>query len=217
MNLQTMRRILRRQVHDYEGITDQWDNAEINQILNVGLAMVHAEVTKVNPQAGTYIDLSNLVAGSNYYFKPTGLLWELELAISSDGVNYTVIEKRDYEFLRRRGASLSGAAGAASTYYSHLGRYFYLDPAPAASVVNGLRVVGVGVQELAADTDVPYSIPLPLHFAIVLAAKIMLLEETEEEATQAMTKYNGMIADIGSWYHPSGGIPEQVYLPEKEY
>jgi hypothetical protein len=190
----TMRTLLRRRLN--EQTADNWEDTELNDLLNDALLQVQKYVLKVNPEAAIYVDTAHVVADQELYAWPQGFLYEIEVAILDTASNeYEEIDRASWSQTRRR-------EDGATTQYAHHGRHFGLSPVPETSVSAGIRLRWVPSLEMADDADVPEVIPT-LHPAIVLWAQKFALGETGDALDELRKEIADVVGDLGEFYRKS--------------
>lgn len=210
MTRATMRALLRRRLN--EVVVDQWQDTDLNDLLNYGLHQTQKEVMKIDPQAFIYLYTADIVNGRDLYDKPQGLWYEIEVALLDVASNSysNVLRRKDYNVART-------LQSADQPVYCNVGRFFGIYPIPSASVANGMRIMGVPTLEMTADSDVP-QIHLGLHEAVVLWAQLLAIGETSEAAKDVKDVLANLLNDIPKFYFISGGEPE-AFMPtiDKQY
>lgn len=205
-----MRTLLRRRIQ--ETVADNWQDTDLNDLLNLGLHEVQKRIVHIDPFAFLWIDTTHLVAGQNLYKKPVGFWFEFEVNIldtNSNPSTYVRLVRNDYEALRNRTASNSSS----EQQYAHAGQYLYLSPAPSSNLTNGLQLLWMPTLEMAVDTDVP-DIMFPLHFAAVVAAQLFTLGETGIARDSIAAELDSLASPdiIGRYYQRSGADLDQVKI-----
>ena len=176
----------------------QFTTAEIIAAINIGYQTLEAKILKCDPQAFMMVDRTGLVALQQYYPTPPGMLYPLELAVLAGAV-YIPLTFKAFHMLRESEAASSTIELETEGYYSMVGRYFYLWPAPTATLAAGLQLTHVPALTLSDDTSVP-QVQLTWHPAIALNAALYLLGETTDEATPIMAERNLLYSDIDLAY-----------------
>lgn len=175
MQLQTMRDILRGWLQDKipTGGSDsdrQWTNLNLRMFLNLGLRDAEKVILTVDPEAFkcTYTaDITVPATGvDNLYAWPAGTWAVIEVATSSDGLNFSRIRRITLDQARR------GMTG----FIPYTKAHFMLAPSPQTVVTTGLRVINVPTLVMSEDTD-ECPIP-PAHETLVLkcAQKLALMD-----------------------------------------
>lgn len=197
MNLGQLRTKLRRKVQDVAEV--QWTDAEIDEAINQAYYDLQAEVHIVNPESIVYWDNINTVAGTNWYPLPPSFGIISVSLKPTTGDDYTKLDEKLYEDIK----SLDGT----TTYFTRRGEWIGIFPAPSYSVVNGIELMHKPINTLTVDADEP-KLKLPLHNAIILAAKIDLLGDTNESSQDDKEKLSGIIQRLGQWYNMDSSNPE---------
>jgi hypothetical protein len=129
----------------------QWSNGDLNSFLNLGLRDAQGIILAVDPESFkcTYTaDITPAATGRDALVEwPAGTRAVVEVAVSSDGVNYTPINRVTLK--NARVGSLESGGGF--IHYSKT--HFMLAPAPSSAVTNGLRVIVAPTLTMAEDTD----------------------------------------------------------------
>lgn len=206
MTLFEMRAILRRQLN--EETEQDWTDAMLDVMLNVGLQTVAKRFRKINPNAIVYIDTVPILSGDEYVPLPVGLVNTLHLQIlNSTSLAYDTLKPRDYSTGRDLISSSEGDSSL-EVRYSLLGRFVVLSPVPSAA--GTLRVIYSPDPTVTEDTDVP-PVPLFSHMAIVLYAKLFLLGETNEDTMQKTKDLiEEVLGDLTEHYLPHAAAPPAV-------
>lgn len=152
MQLQTMRNTLRGWLQDKipSGGSDsdrQWTNADLRKFLNLGLREAQKTLVAVDPEIAkcTYVSTPRIPSTGVDALQswPVGTWAVCEVATSTDGINYTPIER----------LTLSAAREGRTGFVPYSKAYFMLSPTPATAVTNGLRVIVLPTWIMADDTD----------------------------------------------------------------
>src|SRR5262245_28678692 len=94
-----MRTLLRRRIQ--EQTADQWQDADLNELLNEGAREVQRRLIHIDPMCVAYIDVADLVSGQELYAHPAGFLYEYALKIYDVAAQkYKRIGRDDEEELR---------------------------------------------------------------------------------------------------------------------
>lgn len=190
MDLAGLRTVLRRQVQDVGSV--QWSDAECNQGLNEGYYQLQAEVQAIDPEAVISWDNMDTTLNISWYpLPPTFGLIAVSLKATSATTGYVKLESKLYEDIN----DLQGT----DQYYTRRGEWIGIFPPPAEGVLNGLEIMHRPIHTLTIDSDLP-KLKLPLHYGIILAAKIWLLGDTNEQSEQDERKLQTLIARISKWY-----------------
>jgi hypothetical protein len=200
-----MRTLLRRELNEVSA--EQWSDSELNDLLNYGLQWVQTQIVKVSPAFVVHRYLAPIQANKDLVDKPVGMLWEWRFEkLDSSSSTYKRVPRHPggYEEMTKRG---SGADLA----YTHIGRWFAVHPVPTSDLADGWRVWFMPTLDMAADSDVP-DIVHPLHYAVVLKAKLLAIGETAESSDDTRKRLGDMLADIFTWYQDSAAEPESFIL-----
>lgn len=198
-----MRTLLRRRLQ--ESTADQWQDSDLNDLLNLGLHEIQKRVVAVDPFFLVYIDEADSVGSQDLYKKPVGFWYEFSLEVKDSAAGeYKRIKREDDPEVQ-----LSGNATVQT--YSHFGQYFRIKPAPAVNLVDGIRLSYMPTLEMAADSDVP-DIHLALHMAAVVAAQMVTMGElgVARDTIQAELESLSNPEIIGRYYHRSAADLDQV-------
>jgi len=195
MNRGEARTLLRRRVN--EPVADNWTDADLNLYLNLGYAWVLKQIRRVNKEAILFWQYRNTVAGSNWYEKPTGTTSIVEVGFKnvSTATDWTALTRKPYYLARDWTTSTGGSGGIVDTVYCHRGNYIGIFPAPANSVVQGLRLLTVPTDQLSLDADA-FLIELTLQWGVVLYAAIMAKGESPEDDAKDQRELARLVADI---------------------
>lgn len=200
MNRAALRNDLRRRLQ--EEVPDRWTDVQLDSKLNQGLVETQKEIMKVDPEAFSYIDRADVVAGQEYYEWPDGMWYDRELGfLGSDG-RYVAMERINFNERNDAAHTLSSVGR-----YARFDRErFVLCPVPTTSVVNGLEIVWVPTLTMASDNDVPV-IHLGLHVAIVAFAEILALADVGDTSEETLKDLARMINSIPQYYIQSASTP----------
>lgn len=192
MNLVQMRTVLRRQVQDTAAV--QWTDAECDQALNESYYNFQSSVQSIDPEAVVNWDYMNTVAAQNWYPLPPSFgIISIALRPSvTDG--YAKLDRKLLTDIE----NLSGT----TQYYTQRGEWIGIFPAPSTSVASGIELQHRPIHTLTVDADLP-KLKLPLHYGIVLGAKIFLLGDTNEQSKSDEDKLNKILENISRWYGQS--------------
>lgn len=172
MRRDTIRTILRRRLNDTA--KDQFPNdGELDDIINVALGLVQAEILKVKRYAFLQWELLDLVLNQQRYQFPVGTCGPVYVGTrQSVSDEFVAIERQDLNKILRGEA----------TGYAHAGREIVVFPKTPTSVSQGLRIIHIPTLELSADatTTEDKGIPRPLDFAVAVWAYALLNPETGE-------------------------------------
>lgn len=201
MNLAQMRGVLGRHVQDVDGV--QWSDVEKNQAINETYYQVQGHVQAIDPEAVIFWDYMNTVAGQNWYPMPPtfGIIAVRVKASLSD--DYVKLDRKSLEHIEQ----LQGT----NQYYTQRGEWLGIFPAPSVGIASGIELMHRPIHTLTADADEP-KLKLPLHYALVLGAKIFLLGDTNESAKVDEDKFNKILDNVGRWYGQNYDDPESFSL-----
>jgi hypothetical protein len=159
MQLSDLRTTLRGWLQDTQ--TVQWTSIQLNRYLNFAIREVQKNILAVDPEAFKCVYKAGLRAAvtgeDQLYTYPAGTWGVIELAISSDGTNYTPLSR----------ITLPTARGYTNSYgfITWDKRHFMLYPASERAISSGLRIIVIPTLVMAEDTD---EMPLPNAFEMLL-------------------------------------------------
>jgi hypothetical protein len=204
MTRSDIRTLVKRRVQE-PGDT-HWTDAEIDAAINLAYQAAQARHLENYPEAYIRVDRADLVADQHEYAKPEGIISLIELAVKDSVTGlYTPIESESFNVLRERNAGSTSVQK-----FADLGRWWYLDPAPSASVVGGLQATIVPALSLPADTSVP-QLPAPWHMVLVINTQIILLGETSDAVEQLIVERDLLYTRLSGIRR--GNIPETRLRP----
>jgi hypothetical protein len=207
MNRGAMRDKLRRRLQ--ETTPDRWQNVDLDTCLNLGLVELQKEIMKVDPEAFTYVDRADIVAGQEFYEFPAGIWYERELRLLTSTSPVTYTPMRRIAFTERADPS---SLAADTPLYARFDRgRFVLCPIPATSVVNGLEIVWVPTLTMALDTTVP-PVHLGLHLAVVEFAEVIANADVGDTSEETLKDLARMINSIPQYYLVSAGTPGRLVV-----
>ena len=212
-----MRTRLRARIQ--EVVADQFQDTDLNELLNLALQFMQTAIMAVDPAAFIFTYQTDIIADEPFYPKPAGFSYEIALRLldPTSGKYRKPLERTDYnrtfEDMQNDG-SQSGADGS-QVEYAHYGVQFYLSPTPTISVPAGLQCECQTALVMAADTDVP-DINLNLHMGIVYQAQILAMGETGEGSKEAADALALLVNRIPSWYQRSAATPISLQ-PDIDY
>ena len=185
-----MRTMLRRFVNDVDGV--EWSDDECNQALTESYYERQGEVQAIDPEAVIFWDNMNTTSGTNWYpLPPTFGVISVGFKSASSDTSFTKLDHQLYEDIK----DLDGT----TTYYTLRGEWLGIFPAPSASVTNGIELMHRPIHTMTIDADEP-KLKLPLHRAIVLGAKLVLLGDTNEESKEDERKLEAIMKNATLWY-----------------
>ena len=193
-----MRTYLRRRLN--EQTAEDWDNAVLNEFLNITYALITKQIRKVDPEYLLYWEYRDTVSGTSWYEKPEGTR-----GISFVGFMGTAVSPAVYDRLERRSYHIARELTTGEdTVYVHRGEYLGIFPAPENTVVNGIELILAPTPELSADTDVP-KLETSLQYAMVCWAALIAKGESPESDNKDADELRRMLAEIPDDY---GGGPD---------
>ena len=169
MQLSALRTILRGWLQDKippggSQADRQWTDAALNSFLGMGLTDAEKIILAVDPEAFKCTYTADIVAATTgqdaLYAWPAGTWAVMEVARSSDGVNFVPINRITLQNARKQQYESIGG------FIPYSKSHFMLSPAPTIAVTTGLRVIVAPTLVMAADTD-ECPIP-PSHETLVL-------------------------------------------------
>lgn len=182
MTLLQMREMLRGWLQDKipAGTTEadrQWRDAALNLFLNLGLRDAEKIILAVDPEAFKCTYTADVVVPTTgqdaLYAWPAGNWTVIEVALSTDGVNFSPIDRVSLDDSR------NGRYSTANAFIPYSKTHFMLAKPPTAAVTTGLRVIVTPTLVMSADTD---ECPIPVaHETLVLkcAQKLALMDVGE--------------------------------------
>ena len=195
------RAILRSRLH--EEVSDQWSDARLNTLLNLGLAEVQKKIIAIDPMAFVWIDKGDIVvpAGREMLYPwPEGFQYEFEVAVLGDDGKYGVIPRIDYHASRDYSSELA---------YAPHGAHFILAPAPTSAKVDGLQIKYMPTLTMASDA-VTLPVKQGLHMAVVIYAERFALGDTGESRKDSQEELAEIINGIPQFYVASASTPRQL-------
>lgn len=191
----------------------QFSLQEKKDAINEAYALIQKEIRKVDPEAHLTWDYTNTVAGTNWYLLPDTFGVSLvSLKWATADTFYTALARKRYEDIKDQ-IVWSGAVQVSSTvggtFYTQRGQYIGIFQAPENSVVNGLEIIHSRIMSLSADTDIP-KIKTPLHSALPLWSKLLLLGETEETSVETRQRLQEILGDLPTWYNISNDEADRL-------
>lgn len=203
MNRGLMRTLLRRRL--LEPTADQWDDSTLNELLNLGLALVRKQVRKVDLEFDVRWEYRDTVAGTNWYEKPSGTRGSIEIGIkkAASDADWTALTRKAYYIARTYTAE-------SEMVYCHRGAYIGLFPAPSASVTNGIQFLHAPTETLADDADIP-RLEESLQYAVICWASLLAKGESPESDDKDAKELARLLGDIPSDYG-SIDLAQPTYL-----
>lgn len=192
MNRGMLRTLLRRRL--LEPVADQWDDSTLNELLNLGLALVRKQVRKVDYEFDLRWEYRATAAGTNWYEKPSGTRGAVEVAVkkAASDADWTALKRAAYHIARTYTAE-------SEMVYCHRGAYIGLFPAPSASIADGIQFLHAPTESLAADTDVP-RLEESLQYAVVCWAALLAKGESPEDDSKDAKELARLLGDIPADY-----------------
>lgn len=195
-----MRTLLRRRLN--EVLADNWQDEDLNDVLNLALHRVQKRILTIEPEAFLYIANAPITINQEFIAKPVGMWYEKEVRLLDTATGlYGEIDRLPYHTAK--------TLTSGDTAYAHFGRFFAIRPIPAASILAGLQVLYVPTLTMAVDSDVP-DVNLGLHDAIVKAALLTLLPETGEAYKEVKEQYEEDMGDVHLYYRMSASANQQL-------
>lgn len=194
MNRLAMRTLLRRRL--LEPTADQWSDSTLNDLLNLGLALVRKQVRKVDYEFDIRWEYRNTVAGTSFYEKPAGTRGPVEIAVkkAASDIDWLALRRSPYHI-----AKTFVSTGESEMVYCHRGAYIGLFPAPTTSVVDGIQFLHAPTETLALDTDVP-RLEESLQYAVVCWASLLAKGESPESDDKDAKELARLLGDIPADY-----------------
>lgn len=212
-----MRTLLRRRINDVGG--GQWSDAELNDLLNIGIAEVQKGVLAVDPDANLYRSRVSIVANQQLYAIPDNLLHEraVKKKDATTGT-YRRMERITFERAMEKAESADAVTSNASEQtfeWFRFGQFIGLSPTPTESQTDGVELDFVPLLSVGSDSEIP-PVPLSLHYAVVLRAEIAAKGETTEGIETALAEFQGLVAGIPSWYMTNAGRTMPAFYPDMD-
>jgi len=197
LTLATALSLLRRRLQ--EPTADQWTDADLLILINLGIGSVQKLVQTIDPDAFTIATAQDIVSGTRDYNWPTGA-W-VPVAVEWVGATETTaIEKIPrYEIL--------AAAQGDTPRVTRFGTKLRVTPTPTENVTSGLLVYHIPTLSVAADAD---AIPFidPLHILVVLFAEKWAIGDTGEDAAAVQKDIDYEVALLPGYYR--SGADERI-------
>ena len=203
MNLGQIRAMLQRQLQDISGV--EWnDTGELNALINMAYYNLQKEVFKRIPDAHLYVDTAPTVVGTSWYpLDDTFGIHRVGYKADGTATSHSKLQRKDYEDI----VDLTGT----TTYYTQKGQWIGIFPAPSAAVADGIELWHTPIMSLALDADVP-RLKLPLHYPIVLWARMIAIGDTGEEAGETRERLKEVIDDLPLWYEIMTDSPDRLRI-----
>jgi hypothetical protein len=177
-----MRELLRGWLQDKipAGTTEaerQWRDSALNLFLNLGLRDAEKIILAVDPEAFKCTYTADIVVPTTgqdaLYAWPAGTWAVMEVALSTDGINFSPINRVTLDDAR------NGRYESANAFIPYSKSHFMLAAPPTTAVTTGLRVIVAPTLVMADDSD---ECPIPVaHETLVLkcAQKLALMDVGE--------------------------------------
>lgn len=198
-----MRELLRRRLQ--EEIAENFDDDELDNLLNIGLHRVQLAIKRAHPDASLHRAVANIENGVDLYDFPPGFISEyLVETRDSTSSAYGKIKRVNFR------DTIDRASGS-ETVYARTGKWIRISPTPTENVTNGLRIWFVPTLSMSADSDVP-DIPLVLHEGPVIWANKVALDETGEASKEVSAEWAEFIQLIMETYNVTDADPQYISL-----
>ena len=192
MNRGAMRTLLRRRVN--EPVEDQFSDSFLNEVLNLGLALVRKQARKVDPEFDIRWEYRDTVAGTTWYEKPSGTRGSIEIGVkkSASDTDWTALTRKPYHIAKTYTSDTE-------MVYCHRGVYIGLFPAPSESIADGIQFLHAPTETLADDTDIS-RLEESLQLAAVCWAALLAKGESPEDDSKDAKELARLLGDIPSDY-----------------
>jgi hypothetical protein len=210
VNRAAARTILRRRLND--DAEDEYEDPELNEMINQGLALVQKEVLKVRPQAFTEWTTRNITANQNRYPLPVGTIKVLYVGTrSASSGEFGKLDRKDFNVL------INAYQGVRA--YAHQGREILVAPTPSEAVTDGMRLITIPTIELGDDdsTTEDKGLPRPLDMAAVVWAHELITPETGEDRAAVARERKDLLEDLPQWFANNADGNEQITLDLIKY
>jgi hypothetical protein len=142
----------------------QWTNIALNRFINLGLREAEKIIIAVDPEAFKCTYVANIVVPATgldaLYEWPAGTWAVIEVALSTDGVNFVPINRVTLANARK------GTIPSRGAFINYTRNHFMLARPPSTPIVNGLRVIVAPTLVMSVDTS---QCPIPSgHETLVL-------------------------------------------------
>lgn len=201
MNWGDIRTVLRRQVKDTAGV--QWGDSEMTAIMNVAYAFVQKEITKVDPEAHIFWDYMDSSVNVSWYPMPSTFGIESVSLMRTTGTAFKKLKYKDWDLIKDLEDSGS------DPFWTIRGQFIGIFPPPSEAVTNGIQVIHNPIMSVGDDADFP-RVKIPLHYAIILWSKLILLGDTFEAAPEVRTRLSEIFNDLPLWYNKNVGKVEKL-------
>jgi len=206
MTLLQIRTALRRQIRDVPKV--EWtDDGELdNLVINPAYYLVQKEIFKQFSQAHLFWDTIPTEVGVNWYPLPATFgVKRVGLKSAAADTRWEKLARKSYDDIEQLSPT------SELTYYTQQGQWIGIYPAPGVAVADGIQLLHTPLQSLSQDADVP-RIKLPLHWAIVWWAKLIVLGDTDEDAPTTRARIQELLGDLGNWYELAGDDPDKLQV-----
>lgn len=201
-----MKGLLRRRLAD-TAVVD-YEDVDLNQILNDALPFVQKAVIKVDPTAFLLVTRQHIVAGVDLYRRPEGTWSVMKIkARQSNGAYRSLGQPIDDEQLESISLAAAGSPSAnqvGNYRFGFFGDFIKIAPVPTASLADGLEWITVQTLQMANDTDVP-ALHIGLHNAVVLRAQELLMPEQGAKTVEIREQRIDELKDVGDYYRRTVG------------
>jgi len=141
----------------------QWTNIALNQFINMGLREAQKIIIAVDPEAFKCTYLADTVIPATgvdaLYEWPAGTWAVIEVALSTDGVNFAPLDRLTLSDARR------GRIPSRGAFINYTRTHFMLARSPSTVVTNGLRVIVAPTLVMSVDTS---KCPIPAGHEILV-------------------------------------------------
>lgn len=172
-NLQGMRTRVRRWLKELDSDTSFWSDTFIDQMINTSYRMRCAELVMAHEGYFTNVATRDITQDQSRYSWPPGFERVLKLELVRSSGDTVPIER--YE--RHKGINYANATNTADTYnptFRPIAGGFVLEPKPAESVTDGIRIEYFGTPaELTSNGDSMHpDFPRSLDELVILDAAV---------------------------------------------
>jgi hypothetical protein len=198
MQLSDARTILSGWLQDTGSV--QWSAARLNELIRLALRETEKHVLSFDPDAikATYTASTTVptTGKDNIYSYPAGTFAVHEIALSSDGLNYTPLPRRSLPIIREH---MQNGYGSESCFVPYDTGHFLLFPSPTAVVVSGLRVIVAPTLTMTDDTD-PFPLPLAFETMVLRQAQVFALWDVGEPTDTIQREVDKLKAETPRFY-----------------
>lgn len=177
----------------------QWDVTRLNRCINLGLREVEKHILAVDPDAFKCILLADTTVpatgADSIYSYPAGTFAVHEIAYSSDGVNYTPLDRLSLPTIREA----REVGGTQAGFVPFDTQHFILWPAAATVITNGIRVIVAPTLVMEDDTD-PNPLPLGFEALHLKESQKMALYDVGEPTDKIQAEINAMKIETPRFY-----------------